>query len=86
MKQRIPPHEFAAWVAYDSIEPFGEWRADLRMGIQTAAIVNALCGAKSKSADFMPDFAKPEPKRQTAEQMKALLKARFGKQHGHEHS
>ena len=47
-------------MAYDSIEPFGEPRADLRAGILTSAVVNHSMSPPKKPTrpiDFMP-FAK----------------------------
>lgn len=32
--------QFAAWLKYAEIEPFGEERGDLRMAVSTSAIVN----------------------------------------------
>ena len=61
-------------MAYYAIEPWGEERADLRMGISTAAIVNRHLGRSERPkqpADFMPKFGEP-PKPQTVETMKAI--------------
>lgn len=58
--------EFTEWMAFDSIEPFGEPRADLRMGILAACSVNhSMAPPKSpaRPMDFMPfaDHQAPEP-------------------------
>ncbi len=58
-------------MAYDTVEPFGDSRADLRMSIMASSIVNATCGAKTKPRDFMPKFGATRRK-QTLEEMKAI--------------
>jgi hypothetical protein len=61
MLREMDARELAEWEAYEKLEPFGEERADLRMAIMTANILNALRGKKGKKAkikDFMPDFEK----------------------------
>ncbi len=51
--------QFRAWRAYYSIEPFGEWRADYRMGVLAAVTVNIHSKKGSrvrKATDFIPEF------------------------------
>ena len=61
----MPSHIFADWRRYFVVEPFGENRADLRMGILAANIRAALSGISAqlagkstgqsfKPTDFMP--------------------------------
>jgi hypothetical protein len=57
--------DVAEWKAYFSIEPFGEERADLRMGILASLIANVHRDRKKKfepftPADFMPGFGDEE--------------------------
>ena len=63
-------------MAYYSIEPFGEWRADLRQAITSMIIANVNRGKKSRAYkvnEFMP-FDKPRKRRQqTPEKMIAML-------------
>ncbi len=76
--------EFAEWMAYYSIEPFGEEPANLRHGILTSVLANAHRDAKKqpqpfKPEDFMPKFDQPradnESKWQaTKEKFMALVK------------
>ena len=61
--------ELVEWMAYDRIEPFGEYRADLRSAI-VATVVNNSQGGKAKVKDFIPTFE--PPKKQTPEEMVAL--------------
>jgi len=52
--------EFSEWQAYNTLEPFGEDRADLRMGILAATTVNMLKGKgkPAKVTDFIPQFGR----------------------------
>lgn len=70
----MPGHVFADWQRYFVAEPFGENRADLRMGIMTANIRAALSGISAqlagkskgqtfKPTDFMPFVATAAQKR-----------------------
>ena len=48
---------------YESIDPWGEWRNDLRTGIVASTIANAMSTEKTTTftpADFMPTFQKQE--------------------------
>lgn len=57
VRARISSREFSFWQAFDSVDPIGEARADLRTGIVASAIHNA-AGKTFKTsavaADFMP--------------------------------
>lgn len=77
--QNLDSHELTEWAAYDLIEPFGPWRADLRAGIVASTVANALRGKGGKSfkpEDFVPDFAGPQAL--TPEQTVAAFAAAFG--------
>ncbi len=85
-QQRISSREFAEWVAYDRISPFGPERDDLRMGILASLIANVNRDAKKhpkpyKPADFIPEFAKGEKPPQTTEdhlKIIEMMNAAFG--------
>ena len=77
--------ELAEWRAFDRVEPFGEYRADLRMGILAATIVNINRGKRAKPVvprDFMPfpregerrSRGKPDP-----DALSKALRAAFSK-------
>lgn len=69
-QREINSAEFAHWVAYYRIDPFGDERADLRAGIIASTVANVHATKKSqqlKPADFMPDFE--PPKRQSTKEM-----------------
>lgn len=49
--------EFTEWLAFAELEPFGEWRADLRAGIIASTVANVNRSADSEALtpkDFMP--------------------------------
>lgn len=76
-QREIDSREFAEWIAYDGIEPFGEDRGDLRAGIIAATIANANRGKNSSPfhpKDFMPDFERKH-KQQTDEEMQAFMRS-----------
>ncbi len=74
-QERIDSQEFAEWMAYDRVDPFGEHRADLRAALVASVIANSNRG-KNKSAfkleDFMLDFS-GEKKRQDWMEMQSAL-------------
>lgn len=72
----MPAGELTEWMAYEMLEPFGERRADLRMGISTAALLNRQRGRGSRAVepkDLMPDFDKPFRPKQTQAEMKSII-------------
>lgn len=72
--------QFAEWMAYSALEPWGEERDDLRMGIVASTIANANRGKNTKAyspQDFMPAF-EPETEEQAAERLIAKARAALG--------
>ena len=67
--------EFAEWMAYDRLEPFGPQRDDLRAGMIAAPIIRTLGGKRISPdtwvLDFTPASMKPD---MDDEHMKLLLK------------
>lgn len=62
------------WFAYYQIEPWGEERADLRIGVLDSIVLGAF-GQKAKPSDFVfsgAERAKAPPRKSEAE-MEALL-------------
>ena len=60
MLRRMTASELTEYMAYDQIEPIGEPRADLRLGILAATVANHSASPPRQAAkpvDFMP-FAK----------------------------
>lgn len=67
--------EFTEWMAYDTLDPIGQERADLRAGIIASTVANTARDEKKHpkpfSADeFMPEFEalRAEKPQQTIEQ------------------
>jgi hypothetical protein len=70
----LTSEELTEWQAYFRIEPFGEERADMRLGSWVAYLINATIGkAKFTPSDFHLSTEPPPP--QTPEQMGMILKA-----------
>jgi len=71
-QQEIDSSEFAEWIAYDRLDPYGPERADLNAAIiaREVALPNMKKGAKITPADFMPKYGR-RPERQTVSQMRA---------------
>lgn len=62
MLRSMSATQFARWVAYAEVDPFGESRADLRAATVASLIANVNRDRKKRSRpytvnDFMPDFA-----------------------------
>lgn len=76
-------HEFAEWLAFRQLQPFGEWRDDWRMATLAAVITNAMTRSKDsdpirEAKDFMPDFEKAldemESQEEISEQERVMRK------------
>lgn len=73
MLEAMTWEQFCAWISYHELDPFGESRADLRMGMETASVVNTLRQVNStkrlskaqlsKPTDFMPRFETVEERK-----------------------
>lgn len=71
---RIGSAEFAEWMAYYRVEPFGEERADLRNGALISTIAAMFTGTQVDPADFIltPAETAPEPDDPRAETRRVL--------------
>lgn len=70
--------EFVDWQAYYRLEPFGEWRADVRSGIVASTMANIWRGKNGRrmsAKDFMPEFGQhaTNPEKQTEFLVKKLM-------------
>ena len=75
LQQHIDSSHFAELLAEERLNPRGEWRADLRAGIQCSTMANMWRGKDSRvmaPIDYIPDFDK-QP--QTVEDQMAAAKA-----------
>lgn len=58
--------QFSEWIEFSQLEPFGEAREDLRMGILAASLINNIGmiwtgeNPGAKPEDFIPDFEQRE--------------------------
>ena len=80
MLGEISSRDFAEWMAYSRLEPWGEERADLRAGIVASTIANSNRGKGQKPfkpQQFMPDF-EPETEEQAAARLMARAMAALG--------
>ncbi len=80
MLAEMTSQQFAEWMAYSRLEPWGEERGDLRMGIvaSTIANVNRPKGKKPfKPQDFMPSF-EPVSEEEQAARMIAKMRMALG--------
>lgn len=69
--QRISSKELTEWMAFYSIEPFGEVRADMRAALIAHTVAAGAGAKKIKLEDFMLKF---EPQEQMSnEQIKGVL-------------
>jgi hypothetical protein len=73
--ERLTSKQFGEWVAFYSIDPFGDQRGDLQAAIVAATVSNRLRNKTEKPAqpiDFMPFYREPEQK---PEQIKNTLRS-----------
>lgn len=71
--------DVSEWMAYASIEPFGEERADMRAGIIASVIANVNRDPKRRSQpftpqDFMPFIEREDPSVDLSRQLKAAFR------------
>lgn len=77
MLAEMPSRLLSEWMAYFEIEPFGEERGDLRMGILAALIANINRDPKRARSfepkDFMPKFGDDVREVPVEEKVKAIF-------------
>lgn len=81
---RMSSAELSEWMAFYSIEPFGEERADLRQALTTSAVHNSIqAHAKhpkwTKYQDFMPFSEDHQAAPKTADELRQSPEALLGK-------
>jgi len=72
---RVDSRELAEWVAYNSLDPIGNFRSDLQSGIIASTIANVNRGKNTSPFsphDFMPVLDKPT-KVDSVDEMKATM-------------
>ncbi len=79
---RMSASEFHEWFVFYQMEPFGEWRSDLRAGIVASTFASAHRRKGSRRPtpkDFMPTFGEKEESRQSwQEQLRIVQFADIG--------
>lgn len=74
MLASIPLPLFFEWMEYARRQPFGEERADLRIGYGLAKLATLWTSQGTKPSDFMPTFAgRAAKKRQTPQEVRNLV-------------
>lgn len=82
MLSEITSRQFAEWMAYSQLEPWGEERDDLRMGIVASTIANSNRGKGQKPykpQDFMPSFEQETEEEAQARLIAKAMKALGGR-------
>lgn len=69
--------EFAEWVAYSRLEPFGERRADQRAWLAVAAMGNLAGGGKANLAQVLPEWVPPDPPDLVARQIDQFFRIKM---------
>lgn len=75
MLRSITGRQLLTWEVYDSLEPFGELRADYRAATIACVIANVNRGKGQKAftlEDFVLKFGEAAPKKQTWQEQKAI--------------
>lgn len=79
LKETMSGAELTEWVAFDSLEPIGEPRADIRSAIVATTIANCHRDHRKPPfvlSDFMPFAEKPKPSpAEVLQQMRARMTA-----------
>lgn len=85
MLAEMRPHHLGEWLALYRIDPWGEWRDDLRSGIVASVVANVNRDSKRKpepftAQDFVPRFDVPdEAEAQEAPDLHDKIAAFFGR-------
>ena len=78
----IDSREFAEWMALEGMEPWSQYRDDLRMGKMGAQFAATIVGGTHNISDFMLDHEKEEqeekPRGNNLASMHDIVAKRFG--------
>jgi hypothetical protein len=58
--ERVESAELSEWMAYDQLDPFGNYRGDLQSAIVASTIANVNLNRKKRKKPFSPDDFIPE--------------------------
>ncbi len=75
--------QIAEWMAYDNLEPFGEYRSELRHGQSMAMTANMNRDSKERpepygAMDFMNYIERPAEKKLSLEEVNSIFQGFFG--------
>ena len=72
----LPSSVIEEWSAYSTINPFTEWRGDLRSAILCRTLVGAFTGQDIPLNEFIPEFT-PKVKKQvkTTEELEIIFRS-----------
>lgn len=66
-------NEFIEWMAFNELDPIGEWRADTRAALICDTLAKIAGNRESKLSDFMLTFDAQEERRSSVDDMKARM-------------
>jgi len=74
LSERMSSKELTEWLAYYSLEPFGNEIENYRAGVISSTIANVVPGRKTllKPSDFFPKEVKPETSETMVEKAKLI--------------
>ncbi len=83
LQAQIDSPTFALYMAYDNIEPIGNFRGDLQAGVISSTIATAMTSGSYSPSDFMPFYKEDkEPVKQSATDMWAIASQMNGRVKG----
>ena len=71
LARHLTADEWATWLAFYELEPFGPRQEEVRAAVAAAAAANAW-GAKAKPADFFPSLAPTREEREASNRARWL--------------
>lgn len=75
--RRMTASEFAEWIAYSRVEPFGDRRADQRAWLAVAAMGNIAGGGSTDLREVLPEFTPPATPDEVAAQVRAFFELKM---------
>lgn len=74
LQNEIDSKDLALYMAYDSVDPFGDKRYDLGVGMICNTLARVFGNKRSKLSDFILDYKKVEKVRKTDKQIFNIFK------------
>ena len=73
LQKQIDSREFSEWLVFNSIEPIGPFRDDIRFASISHIIVSAFSKNAPSLQDFVPDFWSKKAKVMSAEEIQRIM-------------